>query len=191
MLAVNSIDQSAFTEPVVAKTQEEKPSEAPRDLQIEAAGPGELFLSWNVPPRETWNGDISGYVVTWNEHGNHPNNSKTLTVKGWATTKVQLTGLKKFTRYDVNVRAFNSVGAGPASANTAGVTKEGVPEAAPQDISCSQVSSQSMKIAWTPPPIGLHGGHILGYKIYYRPLSTGDGKLDFFSTAHVNKTRQN
>lgn len=179
MLAVNSIDQSAFTEPVIVKTQEEEPSEPPRDFHVDAAGPGELSLSWKIPPRESWNGELTGYIVTWNEHGQHQNNSKTLTVKGWATTKVQLMGLRKFTRYDINVRAFNSISAGPPTANIVGVTKEGVPEAPPQDISCSQISSQSMKISWVSPPSGLHGGHIQGYKVYYRPISNENGKYQW------------
>lgn len=176
MLAVNSIDQSHFTEPLVVKTQEEEPSEAPKDVQVEAVGPGELYITWKLPPRESWNGELLGYIVTWNEHGKTMNSSKTLTVKGWATTKLQLTGLRKFTRYDITVKAFNSISAGPPSPTVIGITKEGVPEAPPKDIACSQLSSQSMKISWTPPPVSLHGGRIQGYKVFYRPISSENGK---------------
>lgn len=176
MLAVNSIDQSYFTEPLVVKTQEEEPSEAPQDVQVESVGPGELFITWKLPPRETWNGELMGYIVTWNEQGKHTNSSKTITVKGWATTKLQLTGLRKFTRYEITVRAFNSVSAGPPSVTAVGITKEGVPEAPPEDIACSQISSQSMKISWTPPPVASHGGHIQGYKVFYRPISSENGE---------------
>jgi Down syndrome cell adhesion protein len=176
LLAVNSIDQSAFTEAVIVKTQEEEPSEAPKDVRVDSVGPGELFLTWAVPARESWNGELLGYIVSWNEHGGLPNQTKSLTVKGWATTKLQLTGLRKFTRYDINVRAFNSISTGPASPTVIGTTKEGVPEAPPQDIICSQISSQSMKISWTPPPQTLHGGLIQGYKVYYRPLPNENGK---------------
>lgn len=200
MLAVNSIDQSAFTEAIVVKTQEEEPSEAPKDVRVEAVGPGELFLTWSVPPRESWNGELlgegptnlytiysrkgrfssdlqfsdyfPGYIVTWNENEGLANSSKSMTVKGWATNKLQLTGLKKFTRYDITVRAFNSVSAGPSSASIIGTTKEGVPEAPPQNIACTEISSQIMKISWTPPPPNFHGGLILGYKVFYRPISS-------------------
>ncbi|KRT80459.1 Immunoglobulin, partial [Oryctes borbonicus] len=170
MLAVNSIDQSSFTEDVVVKTQEEEPEEAPRDVRIDAVGAGELFLSWQVPPRESWHGELLGYIVSWNEQSKLFNSTKTLTVKGWATTKVQLTGLRKFTRYDITVRAFNSVSVGPQSPTILGVTKEGVPEAPPQDITCSQIASQSMKVLWSSPPLAQHGGIIQGYKVYYRPI---------------------
>ncbi|XP_071054820.1 cell adhesion molecule Dscam2 [Onthophagus taurus] len=186
MLAVNGIDQSPFTEDAVVKTQEEEPSESPRDLRVDAVGAGELFLSWQVPPRETWNGELLGYIVSWNEQGKTSNNTKTLTVKGWATTKVQLTGLRKFTRYDITVRAYNSVSVGPQSATITGVTKEGIPEAPPQDISCSQISSQSMKISWTPPPAQLHGGVIQGYKIFYRPVVLDN--VDISTTGEVKRT---
>lgn len=64
ILAVNSIDQSAFTEAIVVKTQEEEPSEAPKDVRVEAVGPGELFLTWSVPPRESWNGELLGEEPT-------------------------------------------------------------------------------------------------------------------------------
>lgn len=53
------------------------------------------------------------------------NQSKSLTVNGWATTKVQLTGLRKFTKYDISIRAFNSIASGPASVPIVGTTQEG------------------------------------------------------------------
>lgn len=176
MLAVNSIDQSYFTEPLIVKTQEEEPSEAPQDVHVESVGSGELYITWKLPPRESWNGELMGYIVTWNEQGKHMNSSKTITVKGWATTKLQLAGLRKFTRYEITVRAFNSVSAGPPSATIIGTTREGVPEAPPEDVACSQISSQSMKLSWTPPPVAFHGGHIQGYKIYYRPVASENGE---------------
>lgn len=114
--------------------------------------------------------------MSWNEQ-RFTNSTKSMTVKGWATNKLQLTGLKKFTRYDITVRAFNSVSTGPSSAVITGTTKEGVPEAPPQDITCSEISSQIMKISWAPPPTARHGGHIQGYKIYYRPISNENGKF--------------
>lgn len=176
MLAVNSIDQSYFTKPLIVKTQEEEPSEPPQEVQVESVGPGELSITWQPPPHKSWNGELLGYIVSWNEDGTIiANSSKTLTVKGSATTKLLLTGLKKFTRYDIAVRAFNSVSAGPVSTTVVGITKEGVPEAPPEDIECSQISAQSMKVSWQPPPIVLHGGHIQGYKVFYRPVSSENG----------------
>lgn len=117
-----------------------------------------------------------------------------MTVKGWATTKLQLMGLRKYTKYDVQIRAYNSVSAGPPSHPVTGTTLEGgmkkiyrsklvinwlnfsVPEGPPQNIACSQITSTSMKISWAPPPLWQHGGKIQGYKVFYRPVPNDDSK---------------
>ncbi|XP_015125029.1 Down syndrome cell adhesion molecule homolog [Diachasma alloeum] len=128
IFAINSIDISEPTDPVVAKTQEEAPTEPPQNVKVESAGPGELIVHWQAPPKESCNGDLLGYIVTWSEHSSSTsgvNQSKSLTVNGWATTKVQLTGLRKFTKYDISIRAFNSIASGPGNPSIVGTTQEG------------------------------------------------------------------
>lgn len=86
------------------------------------------LLRLQPPPKESCNGDLLGYIVTWSEHSSSTsgvNQSKSLTVNGWATTKVQLTGLRKFTKYDISIRAFNSIASGPVSIPIVGTTQEG------------------------------------------------------------------
>ncbi|KAL0901060.1 hypothetical protein ABMA27_006383 [Loxostege sticticalis] len=173
--AVNQIDRSAYTEPVVVKTQEEAPSEAPTSVQVVAGGAGELHVSWRPPARDAWHGELLGYSVACTEIGPGgmplPNTTRTLTVNGWSATELSLSALRKFTRYEVRVRAFNGVAAGPASAPVTATTLEGVPESHPMRVSCSPLSSSSMKVSWNPPPIGQHGGLIQGYKVIYSPLT--------------------
>lgn len=50
---------------------------------------------------------------------------RTLTVNGWSATELTLSALKKFTRYEVRVRAFNGVAAGPPSPAVTATTLEG------------------------------------------------------------------
>ncbi|XP_052750184.1 cell adhesion molecule Dscam2 isoform X2 [Galleria mellonella] len=174
--AINQIDRSAFTEPVVVKTQEEAPSEAPTNVQVTAGGAGELHVSWRPPPRDAWHGELLGYSVTCTElnppGAPHRNVTRTLTVNGWSATELNLSALRKFTRYEVRVRAFNGVAAGPASAPVSATTLEGVPESHPMTVSCFPLSSSSMKVTWNPPPIGQHGGLIQGYKVIYSPFTS-------------------
>ncbi|XP_043491862.1 Down syndrome cell adhesion molecule-like protein Dscam2 isoform X4 [Polistes fuscatus] len=189
IFAINSIDASAPTEPVVAKTQEEAPTESPQNIKVQSAGPGELAVSWQPPPKESCNGDLLGYIVTWSEHSSSTsgvNQSKSLTVNGWATTKVQLTGLRKFTKYDVSIRAFNSIASGPSSAPIVGTTQEGVPETPPTQVTCVALSSQSVKVSWNAPPPHQHGGIIQGYKVYYRPVPTDN--MDISTVGEVKRT---
>lgn len=167
---MNNIDKSDFTEAIVVKTQEERPSGSPMDVRVEAISSTELFIQWSAPLRDTWNGELLGYTINWKEHHGPSNQSNVQTVNGWATNKFQLSGLKKFTIYDITITAFNSVDSGPPSPSIIGTTKEGIPEAPPQDIMCSEISSQIIKISWKVPPQNLHGGMIQGYKIFYKPI---------------------
>ncbi|KAG7310295.1 hypothetical protein JYU34_003050 [Plutella xylostella] len=175
LAAYNQIDRSEFTEPVVVKTQEEAPSEPPSSVQVTAGGAGELHVSWRPPPREAWHGELLGYTVSCAELSPAGvllrNTSRTLTVNGWSASELSLSALRKFTRYEVRVRAFNAVAAGPASAPVSATTLEGVPESHPQRVTCSALSSSSMKVSWSPPPPGQHGGLIQGYKVMYAPLT--------------------
>lgn len=128
VFAINFIDSSEPTGPAVAKTQEEAPTEPPQNIKVSSAGPGELIISWEPPPKESCNGDLLGYIVTWSEQSSATsgvNQSKSLNVNGWATNKVQLTGLRNFTKYDVSIRAFNSIASGPPSVPITGTTQEG------------------------------------------------------------------
>ncbi|XP_044742030.1 Down syndrome cell adhesion molecule-like protein Dscam2 [Chrysoperla carnea] len=190
MLAINTIDTSTYTEPIVVKTQEEAPVEAPQNVQVEAGGLGELLLTWQIPSKQSWNGDLIGYIIIWNEYNNNITNynkTNTLTIHGWSTTKAHITGLRKYNRYKIVIKAFNSVGSGPPSVPVIGTTSEGVPEASPLNIQCSQISSQSMKISWIPPLHKYHGGFIKGYKVYYRPIPILFN-IDISTTGEVKRT---
>lgn len=48
MLAVNEIERSSFTEPVVIKTREEAPTEAPQSIHVQSGAVGELIVTWQV-----------------------------------------------------------------------------------------------------------------------------------------------
>ncbi|XP_017047144.1 Down syndrome cell adhesion molecule-like protein Dscam2 isoform X1 [Drosophila ficusphila] len=192
MQAINEIERSAYTEAIVLKTQEEAPTEAPSNVQVQTGGESELIVTWQIPPRESWNGELIGYTVNCSEEKQNINfisvvNSslKSTIASGWATTKATLRGLRKYTRYAVTIRAMNSFGSGPWSAAIFGTTAEGVPEAAPQNVNCTALSSQSLKISWLEPPLQFHGGIIQGYKILYRPIVH---QIDFPAKLEIKRT---
>ncbi|XP_035786671.1 Down syndrome cell adhesion molecule-like protein Dscam2 isoform X3 [Anopheles albimanus] len=179
MLAINEIECSTFTPPVAVRTQEEAPSEAPGGLKVKAGAMGELVLTWQIPNRATWNGELLGYTVSCIEERTNINfiaspgniSNTTVTVHGWATTKTALARLKKFTRYALRIRTYNSIAPGPWSSVVYGTTLEDAPEAEPQNVSCASLSSQSIKVQWQEPPPQFHNGVLQGYKILYRPLT--------------------
>lgn len=178
MLVVNEIAHSPYTDPIVIKTQEEAPMDAPHNVHVQPGTVGgELIITWQIPPKSSWNGELLGYTLNYTEEKQNINyvnpnksTSKTLTVHGWATTKSIITGLRKFSKYSIKLKAFNSISSGPWSSPVIGTTLEGVPEAPPQNVNCTSLSSQSIKISWQEPPAQFHGGIIQGYKIHYRPI---------------------
>ncbi|CAG9581983.1 unnamed protein product [Danaus chrysippus] len=130
LAAVNDIGDSEYSESVIVQTLEEAPSEAPRHVEVQADAPGELLVKWQPPPQETWNGELLGYAVWWRTD----NASLALTVPGWAANNARIAALRAHSRYELRVRAFNAVGAGPPCAPLAATTLEDVPEAPPQHI---------------------------------------------------------
>lgn len=54
MLAINEIDRSAFTEPIVIKTREEAPTEAPLSVHVQSGSFGELIVTWQVRHSTSW-----------------------------------------------------------------------------------------------------------------------------------------
>lgn len=83
-----------------------------------------VIICVQVPPRSVWNGELLGYAVQVSEAGSG-NKTRAATVHGWASTKLNVKGLKKFTRYEVTVRAVNAVAAGPSTAPVIASTQEG------------------------------------------------------------------
>lgn len=134
-----------------------------------------IFLK--QPPKNSWNGDLMGYMINCTEErqninyiGNNDTIRRIIKVDGFATTKALVTKLRTYRRYSVSIRAINSFGSGPWSQPVLGTTLEGAPEAPPQNVVCSALSSQSIKIAWVEPLLQFHGGIIQGYKILFRPM---------------------
>ncbi|KAL0850695.1 hypothetical protein ABMA28_006640 [Loxostege sticticalis] len=182
LAAVNAIGDSDYSEAVIVQTLEEAPSEPPHNVQVQAIAPGELLVKWQAPPQESWNGELLGYVVTWREAGagigDNDNLTQALTASGWGATQAQLAGLRPHKHYEVRVRAFNAVGAGPSAAPLTATTLEGAPEASPERVRCEPMSAQSIRVWWEPPPPASRGGVLLGYELLYEVVSNLDSQVE-------------
>lgn len=192
MLAINEIESSTFTNPIVVKTHEEAPAEPPSNLKIKPGGRGELIVTWNIPNKNSWNGELLGYIISCVEEKQNINyiennnaTNLTFTANGWATTKMSISSLKKFTRYAVKIRTFNTMSAGPWSPITYGTTLEDIPEAPPQNVTCQSLSSQSIKIVWQEPLLQYHNGILRGYKVLFRPLAN-NSTFSYYCSFGIN-----
>ncbi|XP_045762369.1 Down syndrome cell adhesion molecule-like protein Dscam2 isoform X1 [Maniola jurtina] len=182
----NQVDLSPYTQAVHFTTLQEAPSSSPLGVQVQQTdNPGELFVSWIPPTRETHNGALQGYHVKAvprisGEAGGNDSQTKLVKVtsrKGKQETI--LSGLLKNTRYAVSVSAFNSAGNGPFSLPVYQTTREGAPEEAPSSVECVGSSSSSVRAAWRP----LANSHsLLGYVMHY---CTDDGPWLNVTTPHT------
>ncbi|XP_073950442.1 cell adhesion molecule Dscam2-like isoform X2 [Choristoneura fumiferana] len=170
---------SAHTRALLALTSHEPPARAPLSLRASAPRTSTIELTWQPPPSSTWNGELLGYSVWWwasadgTLSGGANVGMEFATVRG-LITKYTIESLEHYTRYSVSVRAFNSAGAGPATAPVNTVTQESVPSEGPRGVRCRAVSPQSLKVEWSPPPAHAHHGSLLGYKLLYRPEHTAE-----------------
>ncbi|XP_046662354.1 Down syndrome cell adhesion molecule-like protein Dscam2 isoform X5 [Homalodisca vitripennis] len=186
ILAENRLGSSDPSEVIQVTTQEEVPSGPPHDVRAKAKSSTEIFLSWNPPDRELWNGNLQGYYVSYSEApdpagtaassataptaGAQPTaNVKTVEVGAQYGGETLLQGLGMFTTYTITVQPFNSRGAGPASPPVTVRTLEGVPTMPPEQVSCSALTSQSLQVWWEPPPAEGRNGLVQGYKVSYQP----------------------
>ncbi|KAJ0173638.1 hypothetical protein K1T71_010787 [Dendrolimus kikuchii] len=170
---------STHTRALLALTLHEPPSRAPLSLRASAPRSSTIELAWQAPPSTSWNGELLGYTVWWWASADGTLAGGTNVGMEFATVRGQITkytieGLEHFTRYSISVRAFNSAGAGPASAHVNTLTQESVPSEGPRAVRCRAVSPQSLKVEWSPPPAHAHHGALLGYKLLYRPEHTAE-----------------
>lgn len=129
MAAENKLGSSEFSEVVHITTLEEVPSGAPLNVRGEARSSSEIFVTWDAPDKDEWNGNLLGYYVGYQmvdgsvvvgsaESGPLPTqgfNFKTVEVRSHFGSETLLQNLNKFTQYNIVVQAYTSQGSGPPS----------------------------------------------------------------------------
>ncbi|EEB19411.1 Down syndrome cell adhesion molecule precursor, putative [Pediculus humanus corporis] len=171
LYAQNQLGTSPPSDVLQASTKSEPPSGPPLQVSVEPMSPTALRLTWNPPKKNLWNGEILGYNIgikklkMENDEYNWTHVPDTSGMPG----DFRLTGLLKYTKYLISVRAVNEKGEGPPSEPVLGETMEDVPSEPPQNVLCTALTAQSIQVTWTPPSVYHTHGIIQGYKILYEP----------------------
>ncbi|XP_074611315.1 protein sidekick-1-like isoform X2 [Acropora palmata] len=97
---------------LVVRTDEDVPSQAPVNLNVVSKTSTSIMVSWQPPPLESRNGIIIGFKLFHKRKGS-AESENTVVVQGGTTLRKSITGLLKYTEYEVQVLAFTAVGDGP------------------------------------------------------------------------------
>ena len=82
-----------------------------------------ILASWQLPPVGSRHGNITGFKLFFKRKGSDESSTVLFIASGSVLSKT-VTGLDKFTEYELQVLAFTSVGDGPNSSVKVVRTKE-------------------------------------------------------------------
>ena len=89
------------------------PTGTPDNFNVRAVTSTSIEASWQLPPEDSRNGDIIGFKLFYQKSGS--GTSTMLTIQNQGTLAKNVTGLEKYTLYEIQVLASTSVGDGPNS----------------------------------------------------------------------------
>ncbi|NXW78848.1 SDK1 protein, partial [Hirundo rustica] len=170
MRQVNVVGSSPLSQPSrVIQTLQAPPDVAPGSVTVRTASETSLWLRWVPLPDTQYNGnpEAVGYRVrAWRLEPPSPALLKVIGDR--LARECTLEELQEWTEYELQVQAFNAIGAGPWSEPVRGRTRESVPSAPPENVSAEAVSSTQILLTWAAVPESEQNGLILGYKILYK-----------------------
>ncbi|XP_051988286.1 receptor-type tyrosine-protein phosphatase S-like isoform X2 [Xyrauchen texanus] len=169
VVALNNIGRGPPSEAIEAKTAEQAPSTAPRQVRGRMLSATTAIIHWDEP--EEANGQITGYRVYYTtDPSQHVNQWEKQIVR--TSNFLTIPGLTPNKTYYIRVLAFTSVGDGPLSSDLQIIAKTGVPSQ-PTDFKGEAKSETSILLSWNPPSQTGQDNQIIGYELLYKK---GDDK---------------
>ncbi|KAM4674070.1 protein sidekick-2 [Amazona ochrocephala] len=160
--AFNAIGSGPWSHAVVGRTRESVPSSGPSNVSVVATSSSSMLVRWSDIPEADCNGHILGYKVMYKEKDSDTRAQFWL-VEGNASRSAQLTGLGKYTLYEIRVLAFTRIGDGaPSRPPVLKRTLDDVP-GPPVGILFPEVRTTLVRLIWQPP--AEPNGIILAYQV--------------------------
>ncbi|KAI5734243.1 hypothetical protein M8J77_004297 [Diaphorina citri] len=148
----------------------------PQDVKLVTSNSRSIKVSWSPPSEES----VLQYIVQYrmDSEGDVEWKSQNSGTEQWAV----LQDLLPATLYRVRVLAENSLGAGRPSDPLLVHTEAEPPTAEPSGLHAVAISSDSIRVTWSPPPAHLTNGDLLGYYLGYREQGFGRQNSYNFTT---------
>ncbi|KAM4604981.1 receptor-type tyrosine-protein phosphatase S-like [Polymixia lowei] len=180
LAAISNKGIGAFTNELVQRTSQAKPSAAPEGVSCESVGSTSLRVSWKPPPTESQNGALAGYELSYqglSEAGaeGHGQEVKRLPIPA-KLGQIVVEGLKKWSWYNITMAASTVQGIGPNSPAVICRTDEDVPGAAPRQVEVRPLNSSALRVTWRSVLPRLQQGQIRGYQVHYSRVESGESR---------------
>ncbi|XP_039751106.1 Down syndrome cell adhesion molecule-like protein Dscam2 isoform X5 [Pararge aegeria] len=175
IVAENELGTSEPSETVTIITAEEAPTGMPQDVKVDAVDKHTLRVTWKPPQPQDWNGELQGYYVGYKLASSNKSfvfETVDISKESGKEHHLDIFNLKTYTQYAIVVQAFNKMGSGPVSNEVRAYTAEGAPSAPPQDVLCTTLTAQTIRVSWVSPPLAAANGLIKAYKVIYGPSET-------------------
>ncbi|NXV03760.1 SDK2 protein, partial [Cettia cetti] len=163
--AFNAISSGPWSAPVLGRTRESVPSSGPSNVSAAATSSSSLLVRWGDIPEADCNGLLLGYKVLYKQKGSEAPAQLWL-AEGNASRSAQLSGLAKYTLYELRVLAFTRMGDGvPSRPPVLERTLDDVP-GPPVGLLFPEVRTTLVRLIWQPP--AAPNGVILAYQVSHR-----------------------
>ncbi|XP_031558188.1 protein sidekick-2-like, partial [Actinia tenebrosa] len=182
VVAVTNKDGNASAV-VVTRTNEDKPDRPPLTLIYTLPDPTSIWLGWDEVREGYKNGIILGYKMTYRDTTkSDPPTLKSFLPDQFSTT---LRDLDSYIHYEITLLAFTIKGDGPPFTRVIR-TDQNTPYMSPGNFTAENyTTTSSLPVLWQPiPPHGLPG-ILLGYRLYYTPVSTGEYDIEEGETKEI------
>lgn len=171
VVATNGQGDGPASRPVSVYVGEAVPTGYPRQVRLDAPSPTEVAVSWAPPPEDERNGELLGYKIFYKAEEDSEEAMEAVPATPAAYT---LTDLRRFTRYSVQLLAFNPAGDGPRSQVLQVQTLADRP-GVPGPLVFSDITMNSLNVSWSPPeePNGVITGYLVNYETADLDIESG------------------
>lgn len=171
----NSQGSGPPSPPITVYVGEAVPTGQPQNVEAEAVSATEVRLKWLPPQQNQQNGDLLGYkifylVVESPQEEDNKIEEETEVVPATYLSH-SLIFLDKYTKYKIQMLAFNPAGDGPRSDAIFVKTHQGIP-GPPTDLSFSEITMNSFRVSWQPPK--KKNGELTGYIVTYETVEQNE-----------------
>nr|XP_054595067.1 receptor-type tyrosine-protein phosphatase S [Nothobranchius furzeri] len=180
LAAKSSKGIGTFTNELVQRTLQAKPSAPPEGVSCESISSTLLRVSWRPPELEGQNGELGGYEVKYlrvSGAGGRGQGQEVVAPRVSAPQRqTVLEGLEKWSWYNLTVAAFTAEGTGPSSPAVMCRTDEDVPGAAPRQVDVQPLNSSALRVTWRSVLPRLRQGQIRGYQVHFSRAESGESR---------------